>query len=433
MLRREAAQIELWAGVEPTVNRVGERYFDQLERTGHAARRSDLALIAQLGIRTLRYPVLWERTAPDGLSSANWLWSDDRLAYLRELGIRPIVGLVHHGSGPRYTSLVDPSMPEKLAEYAAAVARRYPWVLDYTPINEPLTTARFSGLYGHWYPHGRDNRTFTQALLGQCRAVVLAMGAIREVTPGARLVQTDDLGKIFATPELQYQADFENERRWLSWDLLCGRVDRTHALWPFLVEEAGAKPSELEWFLDNPCPPTIVGLNHYLSSERFLDEDLTPYEPECRGGNGRHHYADVLALRVAADGVAGPGSLLREAWQRFGIPVAITEAHNGCTREEQLRWLVEVWDQAAEARADGVDVRAVTAWSLLGAFDWDSLVTAERGTYHAGAFDVRAPEPRRTALADALVDLAAGHRPQPPTLASPGWWRRPERLLYPRR
>ena len=54
-----------------------------------------------------------------------------------------------------------------------------------------------------------------QALLNQCHGVALAMQAIREVIPSARLVQTEDLGKTFAVPRLAYQARFENERRWL--------------------------------------------------------------------------------------------------------------------------------------------------------------------------------------------------------------------------
>ena len=139
--------LELWAGIECTVNRVGDTYFDQLEFGGHCTRCEDLDLIAGLGISTVRYPLLWERLAPGPPEGASWSWADDRLGRLRALNIRPIVGLVHHGSGPRHTSLLDPSFADGLAAFARALAERYPWVEDYTPVNEPLTTARFSGLY----------------------------------------------------------------------------------------------------------------------------------------------------------------------------------------------------------------------------------------------------------------------------------------------
>ena len=422
--------LELWAGIECTVNRMGDRYVDQLELSGHASRPGDLDLFADLGIRTVRYPVLWERTAPDGVERADWSWADERLGRLRELGITPIVGLVHHGSGPRHTSLVDPGFPDGLARFARAVAERYPWVEAFTPVNEPLTTARFSGLYGHWYPHGRDDATFVRALLTQCRAVVLAMRAIRQVNPAARLVQTDDLGKTFSTPALAYQADFDNDRRWASFDLLCGRLDPDHPLWGFF-RQAGAGEAELAWFVEQPCPPDLIGINHYLSSERFLDERLERYPADSHGRNWRQPYADVPAADVCVEGPAGPGHLLGEAWDRYRLPLAVTEAHNGCTREEQLRWLLEVWDAAQALRRAGADVRAVTAWSFLGAYDWDRLVTRRDGRYESGVFDVRSPHPRPTALAVMVRDLAAGRQPDHPVLAAPGWWRRPERLRYP--
>ena len=78
----------------------------------------------------------------------------------------------------------------------------------------------------------------------------------------------------------------------------------------------------------------------------------------------------------------GLEALLAEAWQRYGRPLAVTEAHLSCTREEQMRWLLEVWRAAGRLRDQGADVRAVTAWALLGAYDWDSLVTVPRG-HHA--------------------------------------------------
>ena len=422
--------LEVWAGVECTVNRVGDQYFDQLERNGHASRIDDLDLFAELGVRAIRYPVLWERTAPNGEMSADWSWADERLERLRELGIRPIVGLVHHGSGPRHTSLIDPAFPEELAKFARAVAERYPWVENYTPVNEPLTTARFSGMYGHWYPHGQDGLTFARALLTECRATVLSMRAIREVNPAAQLVQTEDLGKTHSTPLLAYQAEFENERRWLSFDLLCGRLNRSTPIWTHL-RDLGVDEAELNWFLENPCPPDVLGINHYLTSERFLDERTEHYPACSHGGNGVHNYADVEAVRVCAEGTAGPRALMKETWERYGLPFAVTEVHLGCTREEQLRWLKEVWDGAVSLRHEGVDVRAVTAWSLLGAYDWNSLVTRAEGYYEPGVFDLRGPRPRPTAIARMIRDLATGQLPDHPVLDTPGWWHRPERLLYP--
>ncbi|MFS8065328.1 MAG: sugar nucleotide-binding protein [Byssovorax sp.] len=425
----DKAAIELWAGIECTVNRVGSTYFDQLERNGHARRIEDLDRLAELGVRTVRYPALWERMAPGGLAEASFAWTDERLGRLRDLEMRPILGLVHHGSGPRSTSLVDPGFAPGLASFARAVAERYPWVEDYTPVNEPLTTARFSGLYGHWYPHLASGAGFARTLVNQCRAVVLAMRAVREVNPRARLIQTEDMGMTFSTPTLAYQAAFENARRWLSFDLLSGRVDRSHPLHAYLL--AGATEEELERFVEEPCPPDVIGLNYYLTSDRFLDERLDRYPAWSHGGNGRHAYADIESVRVIPGGVSGHRALLGAAHQRYGRPVAITEAHFGGTREEQLRWLLEAWRGAAEARAAGADVRAVAAWSAFGVFDWDRLVVCERGHYESGVFDIRGEAPRPTALAAMVRALAAGREPHHPILVVPGWWRRPDRILYP--
>jgi dTDP-4-dehydrorhamnose reductase len=425
-----ATALELWGGIECSISRVGEAFVSQLAMGGHRERPADLERVAALGIRTLRYPVLWEDTVSAVGAEPRWQHADAALAQLAGLGIDCVAGLVHHGSGPPGTSLVDPGFAEGLAEHAAAVAERYPWISQYTPVNEPLTTARFACLYGLWYPHLRDDRAFARALVNQCRGTVLAMRAVRRVNPAARLVQTEDLGRCHSTAPLRYQAEFENARRWITWDLLCGRVDRAHPLWGFLTG-AGVSADELAWFADNPCPPGIIGINHYVTSDRFLHHRAERFPPCFRGGNGRERYADLEAVRMLSPPGPGLAGLLREAWQRYGLPLAVTEAHLACTREEQLRWLAGVWRAAERARAEGIDVRAVTPWALFGSFDWDSLMTDVRGHYEPGAFDVRGPAPRPTAVARLVADLAAGRAPEcAHLLASPGWWERPERLAY---
>ncbi len=423
--------MEVWGGIESTVNRVGGSYFSQLERNGHHRRDADIERCGSLGISALRYPVLWERVAPEGLEHPDWRWTDRRLPALRDADIRVIAGLLHHGSGPAYTSLIDPGFYALFARYARLVAERYPWLDMYTPINEPLTTARFSCLYGLWYPHARDEPSFVRALLNQCRAVVQAMREIRQVNSDARLVQTDDLGRTSSTATLAYQAHFNNELRWVGWDLLCGRVDPAHSLWDWLTQRGGADAAELMWFSENSCPPDIIGVNYYVTSERFLDERTGRYPERYHGGNGVHRYADIEVARSLAEPRCGLAPLLAEAWQRYGLPLAVTEVHIDSTREDQLRWALEIWNAAAQAREAGIDVRAVTAWAVFGTFDWQCLLTDQCGYYEPGAFDVRAPRPRLTAVGKLWRQLANAQPPTHPVLAGPGWWRRADRFLCP--
>jgi dTDP-4-dehydrorhamnose reductase len=424
------SDLELWGGAECTIVRVGDTWRDQSVETGHRFRPGDIDRIAELGIKRVRFPILWESVAPDSLDAFDFEWTNERLAMLRERGIEVIGGLLHHGSGPHYTDLLDPDFPKKLGAYAAGVAERYPWIDHWTPVNEPLTTARFSGLYGHWYPHRHDYGACLRALMNQCLGTLEAMRAIRAVNPAAKLVQTEDLGKTFSTAPLAHQARHENERRWLSFDLLSGRIQESHG-WYKMLRGAGAGLGALEALATGEARPDIIGINHYLTSERFLDHRLDLYPWLEPGGNGRERYVDAEAVRVKRLHLrTGIAARLKEAWERYRIPIAITEVHHGCTRDEQLRWFVEVWDTAKRLRADGMDLVAVTPWSLFGNVDWRSLITRHDRHYDTGVFDVRGPEPRPTVIAAAAKALGRGERFDHPVLDAPGWWRRPERL-YP--
>ncbi len=426
--RSSPRRLELWGGVECTRNRVGDRTFDQLDRTGHADRLEDLDLIAGIGVRAVRYPVLWERVAPTGLADADWSWADERLGRLRDLGVRPIVGLLHHGSGPPDTSLLDPDFAAKFARYAEAFANRYPWIEDYAPINEPLTTARFSGLYGHWHPHDRDERTMMDILVRQCLAVARGMRAIERVNGRARLILNEDVATVQSSHVMADEAAFQNERRWLTFDLLCGQVDRDHALWERLGM-ARLESDGLGELAQAPRVPDVLGVDYYITSERFLDHRVDRYPDREATDDGRRRFVDVEAVRVC-ERLSGWAGTIAQVWERYGLPIAITEAHLAGHREDQVRWLRDAWEAATAARASGADVRAVTAWSMFGAFDWDSLVTVEGSFYEPGAFDVRGPEPRPTAVAAQLRSLAGFGAP-PPVATGPGWWDRPDRFFYP--
>ena len=417
--------IELWGGIECTVNRVGNTFYDQMEMSGHQERVDDLDRIAALGIRTLRYPANWERIERNGV--CDWRWQDERMERIGALGLEPVLHLLHHGSGPDGTSLIDPDFAERFARFAGRMAERYPWITCILPINEPVTTARFSTLYGVWYPHLRDTDAFFRAVWNQCRAIQLGMRAIRRVIPGAVCLLTDDYGHVHSTPRLSYQAEFENTRRWIGLDLLFGKVIPGHPLWPFL-RRAGISLRSLLDMAAEPLENAIVGIDYYVTSERFLDHRLERYPAWTHGGNGREAYADVEAIRVRAEGIDGVGSVLTAAWERYGRPVAVTEAFLGVPRSDQVRWLQNLWDAASTAGAHGMPVVSVTCWSLLGVCEWESLVTRRSESYESGAFDLSAPGFPETDLAAWIRSMVDG---RVATARAPGWWETNARLLYP--
>jgi dTDP-4-dehydrorhamnose reductase len=422
--------MEIWGGIECTINRVDDQYFDQLDYQGLYTRKNDLNLIVGLGVKKLRYPVLWEKHQPPQDGNIDWSFVDGQVSYLQKNGVDIIAGLVHHGSGPAFVNILDDSFAIALADYASKVAMQFPSINYFTPVNEPLTTARFCGLYGLWFPHKKDDFSFLRILYNECKGTALAMNAIRKVNPNAKLVHTEDIGKTHSTPKLAYQATFENKRKWIGMDLLCGKVNPKHDLYDYLIKH-GINKEELAYFVENPCPPDILGFNHYITSERFLDEDIATYPVHTHGRNRRHAYADVEAVRSSYVELDGPRQLLKEAWQRYDLPIAITEAHLHCGREDQLRWLKYLVKAAKELQEEGVDIRGVTAWSLFGAYGWDQLLTTKIRNYESGVFDVRTGVPRATALAKLVKSLAENLVYDHPVMEQSGWWMRPDRILYP--
>ncbi len=325
--------------------------------------------------------------------------------------------------------MFEPGFIEGLAAHAYATATRYPDIDMWTPLNEPLTTARFSCLYGHWHPHLQDEAAFLRAVVIQSTAILAAMRAIRSASPHAKFLHTEDLGKVFSTPGMSSQAQYENERRWLSLDLLCGRVDAHHPWWQRLLDH-GVLKHHLDQLASGEAAPDLIGINHYVTSDRFLDERLHLYPRHLHGGNGRSSYVDTEAVRAGiSEDEIGWRPRLREAWLRYGVPLVLSEVHLGCDDPaEQLRWLMEAWDAAQDLRRENADIRALTVWALFGLVDWNSMLRRRDGHYERGVFD-RRTDNGSTLLAGAVRALAREGSFDDHRLVTPGWWRRQERML----
>ncbi len=191
------------------------------------------------------------------------------------------------------------------------------------------------------------------------------MRAIRPVRPNAKLIQTDDMGRISGTEELRPIWELLNLRQWLAFDLLCGCVDRHHPMFAIMRAE-GIAEAELRWFVENACPPDVVGMNYYVTSDRYQDHRRELYGDDRVSAEGS--FIDVEAVRVRGQRISGAENRLWEAWKRYQIPVALTEVHLGCSVDEQVRWLVETWEAVVKARSAGVKCVGITLWALLGSF-----------------------------------------------------------------
>jgi dTDP-4-dehydrorhamnose reductase len=419
---------EIWASPEPTVARItAATWRDQLAETGHQEREGDIALLAGLGISASRYPVLWEKHAERDPARIDFAWARRRLEELRARGVEPVVTLLHHGSGPAYTSLVDPEFPALFARYAGAVAREFPWVRRWTPINEPLTTARFSALYGHWYPNGRDDHAaFGRAVTNEALAMLLGMEAIREHAPGAQFVVTEDLQSFTSLhPETDAFVAHKRERSFLSIELVMGRVRPGHALYGYLTERCGIEPSRLRAIAESACAPDLIGWNYYPNSERTLDLDA---RGEIRNRPSREIPAaanfDALAAPggEAFAGQISPRPLLEAAYERLGVPFGLGEVHINASEAGRVRWLAQRYGDLAALERAGLPVRMLGSWAVFGMVDWDSLLTRHEGYREDGAFTFAAAgqTPQPTALAAAVRALARGEALVPE--GPPEWW-----------
>ena len=405
---------EIWASPEPTVARLGAHaHRDQLAETGHERRDSDIDRLASLGIAATRYPVLWEKVAPRSPSERNFSWPAARLERLASLGVEPIVTLLHHGSGPRYTSLIDPAFPKLFSAYAGDVARRFPWVKRWTPINEPLTTARFSTLYGVWFPNGVfDHQAFARAIVNEMLGVAGAMRAIRAVIPDAQLLLTEDLqGFVAGDRDIASYVEHKRDRSFLSAELLMGRVVPGHPLYRYLCDDGGIEPASLARLSDEPCAPDCMGWNYYPNSERILFSE----------GEGRHR--NLALLDVAAEAI-DPRALLLAAWERLRLPLALSEVHVIGNEHERARWMLQRFADLRALSAQGIDFRAFGAWAAFGMVDWTSLLRRRQNDVEDGIFTCERgdDQPRPTRVAEVVGALAQGRVPVMP--AEPGWWER---------
>jgi len=383
----DAGNFMFATGIEcsyPTIEH-GTVRRDQMDECGHYRRwQEDLHLVKDMGLRVLRYGLPYYRIHL-GPGRFDWEFADQVMAEMKRLEITPILDLMHFGVPDWIGNFQNPELPIHFAEYADAVAERYPWVRHYTPINEIYVTARISAFDGLWNEQLKSDQAYVTATKHLVAASILATHRIALRRHDCIIVQSESAE---FTHEMRSAPSFEvrlrNKLRFMALDLLYGYpLDADVCLY---LMDNGLSREEYDWFMRGEPPGyQVMGNDYYGRNERILLPDGT---------------------MLSAEDVFGWYQMTKAYYDRYRKPVMHTET-NVFNPDRAPNWLWKQWANVLRMRADGVPVLGFTWYSLTDQIDWDAELARKNGNVNAcGLFDLdRKPRPVAAAYRELLKEF----------------------------
>lgn len=353
----------------PTINN-GKIRVDEFEKCGHYIHwRKDFELVSELGIGILRYGPPIHRCLL-GDNKYDWSFADETFLMLRQKKIIPIVDLCHFGVPDWIGNFQNPDFPLLFASYAAAFAKRFPWIQLYTPVNEMYICALFSAYYGWWNEQLTTDRSFVTALKYIVKGNVLAMQEILKVRSDAIFIQSESSEYFHAeNPRAIKPAELMNARRFLSLDLNYGKRVESE-LYEYLLDN-GMTRDEYHFFASNNLKRhCIMGNDYYVTNEHRVAED----------GSTR-----------ASGEIFGYHTITSQYYDRYRLPIMHTETNmqEGPHGDAAVNWLWKQWANVMRVRNDGMPIVGFTWYSLTDQVDWDSALRENNGNVNAlGLYDL---------------------------------------------
>jgi len=348
----------------------------------------------ELGISALRYALPWHKIerAP---GKFDWSIADERIEGAKNQGLELYMDIMHFGT-PLWLQQAagDPEFPEALERFTTAMVERYKHLIhNWTPCNEPLILSLFSGDFGFWPPHSRKWIGYMPVLSRVMQATSRSIRAIRQADPKATVLLCDNVENYKSrVTELQPEVERRNQRRFLAMDLLLGRVDRNHKLFSW-VTRYGFSEVDLAWFQSHPQTPDILGIDYYPNSEWQLD----------KSGQGIYQRRSETPL--------GLYGIARVYYQRYGIPMMLTETSSDGKAINREIWLDQTIEDCRRLREEGIPMLGFFWWPMVDQLDWDGALTHRIGKIHdVGIYNLeRLPDGRLERKATPLVKQFARH------------------------
>jgi len=326
---------------------------DVAETTEHIQRWSeDLAMLYGAGVRRLRYPIRWHRVEREP-GVHDWRETDAILGRMQELGMRPVVDLVHHTSYPRWLErgFAEPGFRDAYMRYVEAFAERYPWVPDYTLFNEPFSTLFLCSHEGLWPPYTKGLQSFIAMVRNVLPAVAEASRMYRDLLPDGRHVWIDACERhTSAGPAGDVFVEVANDRRFFVIDTFLGHA--LDARRPFLERVVRAGGEDL--FDIEPGHIDVLGLDYYAHCQ-------WSFHSEHRGS-------------VPTPSPPPLHELIEEYADRYGRPCMLSETNIRGYASDRASWLRYTLEQCEIAQTRGVEIDGYCWFPSIDSCDWDSLL-----------------------------------------------------------
>jgi|SRR5882672_3076298 len=363
----------------------------------------DIALLAQLNLKSYRFSIAWPRIQPSGRGPANAKGLD----YYRRLvdatlgaGIRPLVTL-YHWDLPQALEEAG-GWPERdtaarFAEYAEIVARALgDRVMHWNVFNEPKT---FSAV-GYWYGVHAPGRKEPLAFVRATHVINLAQGeaarAIKAVSSAAQVGSALDVAPMY--PATSAPEDVAAAERWHRFQNLWFLYPALHGRYPEGVLPADQQEGLLGFRAGDEkivrAPFDFIGLNYYtpvLVKAAPQGNGIPGLNTESQWAtmHGEHPKTDI-GWTIYPQGFYD--ILITMARETGNLPIEITENGASCNTAPdaqgrvrdvaRIDYLRSHLQTLARAIHDGVRVRAYHCWSLLDNFEWAQGYSQRFGIVH---------------------------------------------------
>ncbi len=363
--------------------------------------KQDIALLAEMGLKTYRFSIAWSRLYPDGdgeLNAAGVAFYQQLIDEICRHGIEPLVTLYHFDLPWALQQQGGWSNRRTVAafeRFAITCFEQYGKQVKYwLTINEQNMMILKGEVIGTLPPGTADpQKTLYQQNHHMMLAQAKAMIACHQRLPQAKIGPAPNISCIYAAssrPEDVLAADnFSAIRNWLYLDLAVhGRYN--HVVWAFLQQRGWLPTIEADdMAVIAAGKPDFIAFNYYasatvsadmpdvdrgeLNSKQRADQQMAGIDKSVYVGCNNPHlkqnqfgwYIDPVGFRITA----------RQIYARYALPLIVTEnglgafdtleAGNKVYDDYRIAYLREHIAQLRLAIADGVELFGYCPWSAI--------------------------------------------------------------------